>query len=60
MPEFQHNGYKCYLNRTCKRNNCVVSTPAGKNVTSSSAGVYVNTLYCKNNCGTAKFPFYYV
>jgi hypothetical protein len=51
MPEFNGCGYKCYLSRVNARNNCVVNTPAGKNPTASSAGVYIRALYCKNSCG---------
>lgn len=51
MPEFQGNGYKCYLNKLNARNNCVVNTPQGKNVTTWSEGTYIASLYCKNSCG---------
>lgn len=51
MPENNCCGYKCYLNKVNARNNCIINKPANKNITMSSAGVYVNSLYCSNNCG---------
>lgn len=50
MPE-NNCGYKCYLNKLNSKNNCVMIKPADKNVTISSAGVYIKTLYCSNSCG---------
>ena len=51
MPENNCCGYKCYLNKVNARNNCVINKPANKNITMSSTGVYVNSLYCSNSCG---------
>ena len=50
MPE-NNCGYKCYLNKVRQQNNCVIYTKSStKNTTISTAGDYVNSLYCKKSC----------
>lgn len=52
MPENDFNSYQCYIAQKRNANNCVINTPSGKNVTCSSEGVYIQTLYCSNSCGS--------
>ena len=50
MPE-NSCGYKCYINKVKRQNNCVLHTKSSaKNTTISSAGEYVDSLFCKKSC----------
>lgn len=55
MPEYQGNGYKCYLKKLDARNNCVVNTPPGKNLTAWSQGTYIQSLYCSYSCNNGNY-----
>lgn len=52
MPEFNCGGYKCYLKKlNARANACNPPVPQnGGNLTASSQGVYISSLFCSNAC----------
>lgn len=53
MTENKSTSYRCYIQKKVLSNLCNLNTPVGKNLTASSASVYISSSTCVNgpSCG---------